>query len=602
MFCYIESSDKTQINDLFRLKLIGLRKSILNHQNDEKSMGLLITSEKNDITILDHTEIIYWYNSSNLPSQLSNQIINNVKTINKLREILKINRGWDFLIFYSRILKGLFIVQNHIAYPDVFYLNNKNYFIVTDTIELIYKLGLTTKFTINTKALQQYLYNYFISKTQCIFDEIEKIQPGQIIKYTENRLDKYFYWAPNFDKIKIDHSNAVNRWDDLISNSIKSRINVSDDINLFLSGGIDSGLLTYYCKKYGENRNINCYTTKIYNNPYDESELAKVTAKYLGANQFYGNIKRSIIENLPEIVWYCQEPYADRSMLGMYQIGQQYGHQINNIISGDAEGHGRQFAYKYWLSKRYRRTIPSIIRYIIPKITDILKAINDNKYTRELKTLSRFGHPDPLNIFKDGGTFNLFEIEEITGIVPNVFEVTSINYLLNNFRYNLLSNIDKLTIVGLYLYCYSDYPKRLEIFQKRFGCIVDLPFLDKDILEFILKVPENIKYMKRDRKPLTRGVARRYLPLEIITAKKSGWYNPAVDWLFDHYESLIRKFLVKDLGNRGILERIPLQNIVDGFFTKRTDGYKVWMLLVLEVWFKMFVDRSISKNDLLSDI
>lgn len=602
MFCYIESSDKTKINDLFRLKLNGLRNSIFNHQNNEKSMGLLISSEKNDISILDHTEIIYWYNSSNLPSQLSNQIINNVRTISKLTEILKINRGWDFLIFYSRILKGLFIVQNHIAYPDVFYLNSKNYFIVTDTIELLFKLGLSTRFTINLQALHQYLYSYFISKTQCIFKEVEKIQPAQILKYSEDKLDRYFYWMPNFNKIKIDYPDAINKWDFLISNSVKSRINVSNDINLFLSGGIDSGLLTYYTKKYGENKIVNCYTTKIDYNQYDESKLAKVTAEYFGANHFYGKINRNIIENLPEIVWYCQEPYADRSMLGMYQIGQQYGHQINNIISGDAEGHGRQYAYKYWLSQKYRSSIPRILRYMIPKIIDVLILINDNKYARELKTLSRFGHPDLLNIFKDGGTFNLFELEEITGITPDVFEVTSINFLVKNFGFKLLSDIDKLTLIGIYLYCYSDYPKRLEVFNKRFDCTVDLPFLDKDILEFIVKVPEDIKYMKRDRKPLTRGVARRYLPLEIITAKKSGWYNPAVDWLFDHYELLIRKILVNDLGNRGILERRPIQNIVDGFFTKRTDGYKVWMLLVLEVWFKMFVDRSISKNDLLSDI
>jgi len=600
MFIYIECKNQQLFNRVSQISINSLRKELFNHSGFLQSKGILFSSN-NSSYLSKNAELIYWQRNSELPGNLSNDLIAKVESEKDLIRILKCNQGWDSLIFYSRKLNGIYVVQNHIAYPDIFYINNHRYLIATDTLELIYKCGIADHFTVNQKALDQYLYQYFILKTQCVFKEVKKVQPAQMLTLSNNTIIKSFYWKLNFKKTHRNYTVAVNEWDNLISESIRKRGKSIDNINLFLSGGIDSGLLTHYSKKHFPFKRINCYTTKLKDSRFDESTLATITANHLDVNHFKGSVKKNILEYLPEIVWYCQEPYADRSMLAMYQLGQQFDN-LKNIISGDAEGHGRQFAYQHWLSSGYRNTIPRLLRLQIPRFADVLKSFSDNKHTRKLKSLSRFGHPDIRNIFYDGGTFNLFEIEKLSGFKPDINDVIGTSIINDVFCHNSLSDVDWLIIIGIYSYCYSDYPKRLEVFQKRFNCGVELPFLDKSILQYIISIPDYIKFQKNDRKPLTRGVAKKYLPDEVVFAKKSGWYIPAVDWLFYYYGSLVRRYLINDLGNRGIFDRKILKDMVEKFLTNRSNGYKIWMLLVLELWFKMFIDRSISKNDFLSDI
>ena len=156
-------------------------------------------------------------------------------------------------------------------------------------VKTITKFPLLKK-KLSYEAIADYLHLDYISLDKTLIEGINKVQPGQYLKYQNNRLISRNYWKLNL-KFKKDFSEkiALAKLDQLISQSVRDRLIADVPVGLFLSGGIDSSLISYYSKKFSSN--IKSFTVKMHNSSYDESKYAELVSSHLNIknHSFYLN-------------------------------------------------------------------------------------------------------------------------------------------------------------------------------------------------------------------------------------------------------------------------------------------------------------------------
>ena len=149
------------------------------------------------------------------------------------------------------------------------------------------------------------------------------------------------YWTKNNDLNLLKH-NSINSFEDKLNHidyclnkSVKSQLLSDVKIGSFLSGGIDSALVTYYMQKNSK-ENINTFTIRMSNESYDESNNAKKVAKFLNTNhQEFQLEKDDIIKYLPNMHKIYDEPFADSSQIPTYMVSKFASKDIKVALTGD---------------------------------------------------------------------------------------------------------------------------------------------------------------------------------------------------------------------------------------------------------------------------
>jgi asparagine synthase (glutamine-hydrolysing) len=119
------------------------------------------------------------------------------------------------------------------------------------------------------------------------------------------------------------------------------------------------------------------------------------------------------------------------------------------------------------------------------------------------------------------------------------------------------------------------------------------PFLDHKVIEFAASLPEALKMRRYETKSLLKKVAARLVPPEVIYRRKMGFGVPVGDWFRGEMKEFVRGALLseKALG-RGIIRPDEISRYVSEHTNgKRDHAFRIWTLLMLELWFQRFIDQ-----------
>ena len=118
------------------------------------------------------------------------------------------------------------------------------------------------------------------------------------------------------------------------------------------------------------------------------------------------------------------------------------------------------------------------------------------------------------------------------------------------------------------------------------------PFLDHKVIEFAASLPENIKQQGRDTKSLLKKVAARLVPPEVVYRPKMGFGVPLPHWLKNELQAFTREILLSDQAkSRNLFDARVVERLIDEQRRdERDNSWKIWTLLMLELWFQRFID------------
>lgn len=478
-----------------------------------------------------------------------------------VEKTLKIIDGMFAFAFYESNTDTLWLVRDPMGEKPLYYSNNtKNTFFSSE----VSGLSSLSK-NINKNALMHYLHLDYIPFNQSLLKGINKVLPGEIIKITQSKVSKIKYF--NLKHINNNYYNNINQSletvDQLLQKSVKDRLIADVPVGVFLSGGIDSSLISYYAKNI--NPDISSFTIKMGNDTYDESKYAKLVANKLGIRNYIADFNNTeIIQSLEFIEKKIDEPLSDPSILPTYLLSKFAKEKVKVALSGD--GADELFCgYAPFKVANYL----SILRFL-PKnmgnlITSIMEKVpsQDNymSYHFLIKHVSRgFGWAPNHQVFRWMSPFSDNNINKL--LQKDFIE----EYLPSNSWENIIpkdkSSVNSLSNIFIQHYLPNDILTKVDRASMYNGLEVRSPFLSKSIINFSQNIPNKHKIKNGKTKFLLRALCQKKLPEIISKRKKHGFAIPLAKMMRGPLKEKIEDTLLSsnknlnDIFNKKNIEKI----------------------------------------------
>src|SRR5246127_230402 len=390
------------------------------------------------------------------------------------------------------------------------------------------------KTEIDTTSLNLFLRYRFTPSPHTIFKGVRKLAPGTKLMVQNGicEMSRWYKFRPEPFRPAKSPAEATEELLSLYKGAIKRQLISDVPVGLLLSGGIDSGLLLALM-----NLNGSSWPTYAvgYGSSFADDELADAaeTARGLGSKHKGVTITKSTFEKmLPKIVASLEEPIAASSIVPMYFVCQRARQDVKVALVG--QGPDELFGgYRRHLGVRYRALWAGLPSWMRTPISTTVAALPRNE------TLKRGVHslaiPDRMRRYQN--VLSLLPGEEIEGLFhEGLLPRDSGDTILSCWEdmNELMEDTDELG--GLqFLEVRSTLPDELLMYADKLSMAHNLelrvPFVDKEIVEYVERLPANLKVRNGSQKWLHRQVCQRFLPNSILRRPKRGFaVNVVDDW------------------------------------------------------------------------
>ena len=456
------------------------------------------------------------------------------------------------------------------------------------------------KTEIDTTSLNLFLRYRFTPSPYTIFKGVRKLAPGTKLTVQNGicEVSRWYKFKPEPFRPAKSPAEATEELLSLYKGAIKRQLISDVPVGLLLSGGIDSGLLLALMNLNGSSWPT--YTVG-YGSSFADDELADAaeTARVLGSNHTGVTITKSTFEQmLPKIVASLEEPIATSSIVPMYFVCQRARQDVKVALVG--QGPDELFGgYRRHLGVRYRGLWAGLPSWMRTPISTTVAALPRNE------TLKRGVHslaiPDRMRRYQN--VLSLLPGDQVEGLFHDgLLPKDSGDTILNCWEdmNELMEDTDELG--GLqFLEVRSTLPDELLMYADKLSMAHSLelrvPFVDKEIVEYVERLPASLKVRNGSRKWLHRQVCRSFLPESIVKRPKRGFASNVVDkWFSDAFES---KMADSVLDSSSRIYQYLRPEAVRELFTQhsagRQDHHKVlFSLVVFEEWLRIHEETAVA--------
>ena len=515
-----------------------------------------------------------------------------IKAINKFI-------GMFAIAFYDKSNQILTIIRDRTGIKPLYYFFNGDDFIFASELRPIMKFQ--NNLDISNDALSEFFRYGYISSNLSIFKDCYKLPAGYFGVFDLNqksfKLEQYWSVLPFFDMPKFDVSEEklIDNLEEVLVNAFTCTTVSDVPIGIFLSGGIDSSIVTAILQKHCGN--VNTFTIGFNNEKYNEAEYAKNIARFLKTNHHeeYLDISqaKSILKKFPDIY---DEPFADSSGIPTVLVSEfAKKNGIKVVLSADGGDEIFCGYERYWNIHKIGKEmfkVPKILRKYISRTMTFSKgyvlpllSLSENLRHKYYQLKEILNCNEWLNFYELMVKSNKhYEIEELfkkrTFIEKSIISLNSSNehamqdMMLWDFnRYmpdDILTKVDRATMsVGI---------------EGR------EPMLDHRIIEFMARVPFELKYKNKTSKYILRKVLERYVPSEMFSRPKMGFGIPMLEWFSGDLSYLFNEFLRKDRIQHNLLNECCIANELKKLKNgKQRNINKLWFILAFQMWYFKYI-------------
>ena len=496
--------------------------------------------------------------------------------------------GMFSFIFYCKKENSVYLVRDRTGEKPLYFAKHKNFLIFGSELKNVASFpGLKKK--INYSSINEYLNFDYIPYENTLITGIKKILPGHYLKYSNNNQITKKYWSLEWKKKSNFNLNEnLVKLDSLLDESIKNRLIADVPVGLFLSGGIDSSLIAYYCKKHS--KNIKTFTIQMPNDSYDEYKYALSVSKYLGLRNI--NLKldtAELIKALEKIEESIDEPINDPSLLPTYLVSKLARKYVKVALSGDGadELFSGYAPYKHINKMIFLSYFPKSVGKLLYFISNKIPTTdNYMSYAFLLKHVSKgIGYKPEQQVFRWMSSFRENDIKKLFSKDFNKQYFDSKNlfdHLVLKYKNKNISVHEKISDLFFNNYLSSDLLTKVDRMSMLNSLEVRAPFLSKSIIDFSTTVPNNHK-VNNNTKYILRALSNNKLPKNIVERKKHGFAVPLASMLRTELKEKVFDTLVsKNAKISSFTNPLILKKILDNH-SKGIDNRKtIWSLYILE--------------------
>ena len=515
-------------------------------------------------------------------------------------ECLQYLQGMFGFAIMDKKNNSLFIARDRLGIKPMFYYQDHDKFVFASEIKSILSYDRIDK-EVDFTGMDAFFTYTYIPAPKTIFKNIQKLEPGYFLMCKDGKIAKQQYWdiyfEPDYGKSEKDFAEE---FVDLFSKTVKSHLMSDVPLGMFLSGGIDSGLVLAMMSNHN-NQSVNSFTMGFAGETggyFDERIYARKLAKRYNARYNEYDVKPELEQIIDSIVKSFDEPFADDSVIPSYHICRLTSDRVKVALTGLGGdelfgGYERYLGLK--MSYLYNK-LPLLVRnrIINPIVEKLPEPKSDNERISQLKRFVSGSNLPPDKRYQsyisshNEDNFSLYN-QEIHSLIDND------NVVEMSTRYFSMDNASDLLDRAYYQDIKMYLPDDILVLSDRLGMHHSLelrvPFVDHKVVEFCAKIPSCLKIKWAKKKYLLKKIARPYLTADIINHPKQGFASPMTSWLRQDLKNYVKESLSKErLSIHGFFNEEYVENIIDDHMDRKNNNYKIiFSLLMFQKWYENYM-------------
>ncbi len=566
-------------------------------------------SEDGTIVIVFNGEI---YNFQSLREELEN--LNHTFKTSSDTEVIIVGYaeyGIDILLqklegmfaftIYDKKQDSIYIARDKFGEKPLYYSECENKIIFASELKALENKSLA--FELSLEGLNLFLALSYIPAPFSIYKNVYKLEAGCYLSIKNNStLCKTKYYSL-IDRIsntnKYSNFNETkNEMRSLLFDSVKKRMISDVPLGAFLSGGIDSSIITIIMSKHSKEP-INTFSIGFKEKEYDELDRAQIIADKINSNHTVKVIDYSdMIDFIEEIVMYFDEPYGDSSAIPTFFVAKLAKEKVKVVLTGDCADElflgYEKYLGQYYVSKMTH--LPSFVKIGIKKIVSLIPHTKfTNKVLRKIKKVTN--NLDNLNFdihynlmcnaFNDKSRRDLLVDDKFIDIKKIINRIYS--------EYDSDSELENGSYTDLKVVLEGDMLVKVDRMCMKNSVEARIPFLDSRIVELAYKMPIKYKLKGKNKKYILKETFSDILPRETLNFSKKGFTVPIDYWLKNE---LKEEFCDTINNSRRECQKILNYSEINRLFDEHIDGKenhmnKLWNIYVFLKWYQIKIEKGI---------
>jgi asparagine synthase (glutamine-hydrolysing) len=508
--------------------------------------------------------------------------------------------GFFAFAVYDIHEKELFLARDRFGIKPLYYYLDEDKFLFASEMRSIIGFGIEK--TIDFSSLMLYLQLNYIPAPFTMLKGVHKLLPGHSIRIRGHTIgiDPYYHLPENISEHQTSFQQAKKNIKQLLEDSVRQRLVADVPLGIFLSGGIDSSLITAIASRYRENLDTFSigYTSESY---FDETDYARQVAGHFGTFHHAFRLSRNdLLEHLHDILGHIDEPFADSSAIPVYILSKFTRKHVTVALSGDGadevfSGYNKHLAFLRSRKNTFKNQAIRNLKFL----WRMLPHSRNNPAFNTFRQLDRYSG----GLKKSGSSrywkwaILMEENQAAKLMLPD--KALSIHYQdLINFRNRITSNItdsydlNEILYADIQLVLPNDMLYKVDLMSMAFGLEVRVPFLDHRLVEAAMSLPSDFKINSRRQKILLREILSEYISGKLAQRPKHGFEVPLLNWFRRELKSLIRDELLAPtfLQDQGIFDPRVIHRLTGKLFsTDPGDSHAhIWALIVFQSWWKKY--------------
>jgi asparagine synthase (glutamine-hydrolysing) len=472
-------------------------------------------------------------------------------------------KGMFAFAIYNRKENSIFICRDRFGIKPLYYFVSNCAFAFGSELKALFTFSEIPK-KIRRESVATFLANRYVPVPHTIWENIFQVPAANYLKINLENFEFQLveYWKLKFDEKIEDRNQTGNEINAILTNAVRQHLISDVQVGTFLSGGIDSSLLSLKMKEL-DYKPLDAFTIGF--DDWDKSEhfFARKVAESLHFNLHEALEESFTLDSVNHLMYHYDNPIADISILPTFSVSRLARKNVKAVLSG--EGADECFA-GYWWQQPAQFQFQSKFEKVKSKFFGI--------QFDQIK--SHYIQANSMGLFDFAELKEAFSEDWQPSIPKDPFAH------INKFQVKGISTLKQIQYLDLKLFMSELVLAKIDRASMANSLEARVPFLDHDLVEKVFSLAQEQYFDPNKQKTILRNMLVNKVPSEIYDRKKQGFVGP--DKFYENTEVYAAKLTNGRLINEGVINSKYIQKLIEN-----NDTWRLWKLFVLENWWEQWM-------------
>jgi len=512
----------------------------------------------------------------------------------------KLNGFFAFCI-YDKREQTFFLARDRYGIKPMLYLFDEDKFLFASEMKSILEYGIDKE--LDYTSLHTYLQLNYIPAPDTIFTHVKKLMPGHYLNVGRRKIESHCYYSIPVDKnyeALVSYDEAKEKLKTLLEDSVQRRLVADVPLGAFLSGGIDSSVITALASKHKSD--LHTFSIGFRDEKFfDETAYASLVAKHFKTEHTVFSLTNDdLFAHVNSVLDYTDEPFADSSAINVYILSKETRKHATVALSGDGAdemlaGYNKHAAAYRMMHRGWKENMVSALA----PVWDALPKSRNSSVGNKFRQLKRFADGMKLNSQERYWQWAGFAREaEVNALFSETSRSKFQQQEYETRKKELLRAIPEketmndILLTDMNLVLANDMLTKVDLMSMANGLEVRVPFLDYQVVNFLFSLPDDYKITSSIRKRILQDAFKDILPQKLYNRPKKGFEVPLLKWFRKEMKSLIVDDLLseKNITEQGIFTYSEIAKLKRELFSSNPQDVhaRIWALIVFQWWWRKY--------------